>query len=67
MNSQTATQLRQSLGLSAYAVAKHLGCSRTHYVLFERGERMLSAAKLAKLESFLTDNQQTQHDPNRTT
>jgi transcriptional regulator with XRE-family HTH domain len=53
MTPTLATQLRISLGLSAYAVAKRLGCSRTHYVLWERGERQLSAAKLQTLTQLL--------------
>lgn len=54
MTPQTAIQLRQSLGLSKYAVAKALGCSRTHYHLYEKGERALGVVRLAKLEAILT-------------
>lgn len=53
MTPSQAITARTALGLSAYAVAKALGCSRTHYVLFERGERQLSAAKLTVLTDLL--------------
>lgn len=53
MTPATATQLRTALALSAYAVAKALGCSRTHYVLFERGERQLSKKLQEKLSAIL--------------
>lgn len=53
MTPQTARDLRIQLGLSQYRVAKTLGISRTHYHLFERGERALGAARLAMLTDLL--------------
>lgn len=55
MTSTEATQRRLSLGMSKYAIAKHLGCSWQHYHLYEKGERQLSLAKLAKLEALLSN------------
>lgn len=51
---QTARDLRVKLGLSQYRVAKTLGISRTHYHLFEAGQRQLGAARLAMLTALLS-------------
>jgi transcriptional regulator with XRE-family HTH domain len=57
MTNQQAIQLRQQLGLSAYAIAKLLKCSRTHYALYERGERQLSPSKRQALAAILKPSQ----------
>lgn len=59
MTAQDAQSARTALGLSKYSVAKQLGCSWQTLHYFERGERKLSAEKLAKLTLILSTDTNT--------
>jgi transcriptional regulator with XRE-family HTH domain len=65
MTPAQAYSARVQLGLSKYAVAKALGCSATHYALYERGERQLSSAKLANLAFLFTEHPKAQRNPSQ--